>query len=70
MLFSIFIFKFLYTFYAYSFNTIILIAKICSSLAQVCAFTLATIAINLVKEQNISGCDLKYYIAADRTSLK
>jgi len=36
--------------YAYSFNTIILIAKICSSLAQICAFVLATIAINLEKE--------------------
>jgi len=40
-----------------------LIAKIYSSLAQMCAFVLATMAINLEKD---SGYDLKYYIAANR----
>jgi len=50
VLFRIFIVKFLYTFYAYSSNTVILIVKICSSLALMCAFVLATMAINLEKE--------------------
>jgi len=41
---------FIHTLYAYSFNTIILTAEICSSLAQMCTFVLATIAINLGKQ--------------------
>jgi len=56
-------------FYTYSSYTIILIAKICSSLAYMCAFVLDTMAINLERSK-ILAYDLKYYIALNRSSLK